>query len=364
LKLEVTKRDLFDVLSKAVKVVPSRTTMPILSHVLLSVGDGLFVSSTDIDRGLVLRCNAQVSESGEVTTPARKLVDFVATLPDDVVKLRVDGEKLRVSCGKAKASFPTLPADEFPSIEDSRVGVSLIADELSAALDHVLFCAGSDSSHPVLEGVWVQSEGKDLWLSSADGFRMARTCIRTVEDETEIDMIIPAATLSLVASLDQSGDLVFGKREHGIGLTISDGVNHLSGSVIDGQFPDVARIIPAQTATNVTVSKDLLSRAVKQALIFSRDVANIVVLDINESGVIVSGDGGESSGVSEVQAMVDGEPLEIAFNGRFLDEALRAAATDEVYLGVNQPTTPGLIKEVGGDDDWMHVLMPMHIKGR
>lgn len=370
MKLTTLQRNLNDALALACRAVSSRTMLPVLHNVLLEAeGNTLTISGTDLDRGVRVPCAARVEVDGACTVPAKRLSDLVATLPPEQVRLTLEDHRLSLECGGVRATFPTIAADEYPPMAnkaDSEIEVEGAA--LRAALDHVMFAASTDAAHPVLTGVLMEFDSGELYLAAADGFRLSRTRIPAWAKPDRL--IVPAAVLDLVRELSD-GPVRIGHRTNGnvtTGVVFDDGEMLVEGSLIDDSFPDAERIVPTEFQTRVLADREELTAAVKRVMIFARDAANIVTLEIpallGPAQMDVSGDGGESSGRSTVPMTMDGNELMIALNGRFLLDALNAVVTDEVRLSFNGPTKPVMIEEVEGDDAWVHVVMPMALERR
>jgi DNA polymerase III subunit beta len=356
----ITQNKLTEALSLAGRAVPSRTTMPILGNVLLRAHNGtLSIGATDLEKSVIATIPARDTDAEfELAVPARQFSDLVASLTDGDVRLRPGDNRLTVTCGKARATFPTMPGDEYPEMAEPDGGTTI--PQLPALLSKVAFSASSDESHPVLTGVLMERAGGKLTLAAADGFRLA---ILTVPDDGDPDRwIIPAGTCDLVARLKADAAAFSADRLRSRVAFSVPGVV-VGSQLIDGSFPQVERIIPESVKTRVAVDRAALLGAVKRAGIFARDVANIVVLDVQAgvNSVTVSAESsGSGQGETEVKADIEGPALVIAFNARFLVDALGAAETDDVVLGFNSPTTPLLLTETG-DGTWKHVIMPMHL---
>ncbi|MBN1487293.1 MAG: DNA polymerase III subunit beta [Anaerolineae bacterium] len=352
------------------RAVPSRTTMPILGNVLLATDHGqLKLAATNMELSIVHWVGARVETDGQITVPARNFIDLVNSLPPDQVSMELDTEALTLglSCGSVKASFRGISADEFPILPEPEDGggFAVEAGDLNTGLGQVTFAASTDESHPVLTGVLAEFEGETVTLAAADGFRLSLRTIPLIHPVPEpFSVIIPARALSELERILGSQEepvLISTTRPHNqVLFQFKDTV--LNSQLIDGNFPDVRRIIPQSHTTRLVVGRDELLQACKRAAIFARDVANIVRLTINPGEVIVSAASAESGqGSTGLVANVEGnEELEIAFNVRFLIDVLSALDTPQVAIEMNEPTNPGLIRGVG-DDAFLHVVMPMHL---
>lgn len=370
MKLSCLQENLAKGLSIVGRAVPSRTTMPVLTNVLLATDHGqLKLAATNADQmSIVHWVGARVETEGALTVPARNFIDLVNSLPPDQVNLEMDLATLSLAlrCGSVRALFRGISAEEFPLIpepEDGE-GLQVEAGELRKGLAQVIFAAATDESHPVLTGVKAEFEGDSLTLAAADGFRLAMRRLGLVRPvEEPFSVIIPARSLSELSRIlggQEEPVLISNTRTHNqVLFQLKDTV--LNTSLVDGNFPDVRRIIPASSRTQVVLGREEWLQANKRAAIFARDVANIVKLEIAPGEVTVSAASAESGeGSTCLEASVTGDPLVIAFNVRYLIDVLSALDTPQITLGLNEPNKPGIIKGVG-DDAFVYVVMPMQL---
>lgn len=372
MRLSCLQENLAKGLSITGRAVPSRTTMPILSNILLATDHGqLRLAATNMELSIVHWVGARVETDGELTVPARSFIDLVNSLPPDQVDLRVEESSLSLalSCGTVKASFRGISAEEFPLVPEPREddGFSVEAADLRTGLIQVTFAASADESHPVLTGVLAEFEGETMTLAAADGFRLSLRRIPLIHPiPTPFSVIVPARALSellrILGGLEEPVRVSTTHPHNQILFQMPDTV--LNSQLIDGNFPDVRRIIPSGYKTRVVLGREELLQACKRAAIFARDVANIVTISVEPGEIVVSADSAEAGqGSTRLAASVEGNDLEIAFNVRFLIDVLSALNTPQVALEMNSPTNPGVIRAVG-DDAFVHVVMPMHLGRR
>jgi DNA polymerase-3 subunit beta len=246
----------------------------------------------------------------------------------------------------------------------------LEADVFRTMIDQVVFAAATDESRPILTGVLAKFHQGGLTLAAADGFRLSVSSADVGVDLDEMtSIIIPARALSELSrvSADQEDpvELIITPARNQIlfHLTNTDLVSQL----IEGNFPDYNQIIPKGHTTRTTLSTSELLKAVKVAFLFARDAANIIRFNIvpgdelSPGQIVITGTSAEfGDNVSEVDANVEGETVEIAFNARYMIDALSVLGTPEVALETSTPSSPGVLRPVGGED-FLCVIMPMHI---
>lgn len=348
----------------AIRFVPLHASMPILKNFNLIGNGSLTIQATRLDQDISIGMLGTTDAHWSQTVPARSFADLINTLPDGAVKLQHDPKTmtLTLGCGDVHARFKGIGSEEFPIVENSAAGATIQGDLLHAAIQRVAFAASHDESHPALTGVLWRENGTTLTLAAADGFRMSLVTLPFVPfDDEQHTTIIPAQTL---ASLDRLGiENAAVTVEHGQGKMVFAAFDAvISSALIDGNYPDVERIIPAEFQTHVPINRGELLAAVKRAMIFARDMANIVVIDINDQTVTVSANSSDSGSSETTLAVEDtGAPVRIAFNGHYLIDALNAARTEDVLLSLNAENNPAVLRECDEASTWIHVMMPMHI---
>jgi DNA polymerase-3 subunit beta len=360
------------------RVVAPRSTLPVLGNVLLATEGGqLKLAATNLELTVVCWVGAKVEEEGAITLPARLLQDYVGLLSaGEPLELDLKAKKAHLSCGRFEANISGIDAEEFPAIPSVSGGISMKipAPRLKEAINQVVFAAAPDDSRPVLAGVLMTVAGGKLTLAAADGFRLAVRKVDLGDAEIpDLSMIVPAKALTEVARGLPSDDEV----EVEIAVTADQSqvlFRHQQAEVIsrliEGQFPDFQRIIPRDAKTRVTLQTADFLRATKAAQVFARDNSMIVRLNLvpAEGGdeavghvtvAATSAEIGDNSG--DVDASVEGEAMQVAFNGRYLRDALEALDAQQAFLEVTGPASPGLIRPASGPNGYIQVIMPMHV---
>ncbi len=363
------------------RAVGSRTTMPILGNVLVATdGERLRLVATNLELGITTWVPARVLEEGRASVPARLLSEFVNSLPagrDVSIDGGDRGTPLRLECERIGANVKGVDPEEFPPVAtgDDRPAVRIPAREFRSMIDQVAFCAARDESRPVLSGVNVRMEGTVLSLAAADGFRLA---IRTAELDhglpDALDVIIPARALTELSRLLSGDDdevevSVTGNRTQVLfRVRTAGGETVLVSRLLEGQFPDLQRVVPKTASTEVTVARTDLVTAIKVASIFARDSANVVRLELvpgssdglQPGNMEVSATAQEvGDNKSQVPAQVGGDETHISFSSEFLGDVLGVLKTEKVRLKLSGPLSPAVVEGVGADH-YTHVIMPMH----
>jgi DNA polymerase-3 subunit beta len=381
MKLECSQEDLAEGLGVVGRVVPSKSTLPVLSNVLLSTRDGeLQLTANNLELSVARRVPAAIAREGQITLPARLLSDYIAFLEHGQkvdLELNPKTHKVHLACGRYVANIAGIDAEDFPPIPEVSGGQSFAipAGTLKEAINGVVFAAAPDDTRPVLAGALLKMGNGSLTLAAADGFRLAVRTIDLPDGGPELQMIIPAKTLVEVARLlsDSSEEQVeINTTPNGNQVYVAFARTEITSRLIEGQFPDYQRIIPPDAKTRVKVSTTDFLRATRAAAVFARDNSNIVRLECSPpkddaefgAGSIrvksTSAEMGDNEGRLDTNGF-EGEEAQIAFNGRYLRDALEAIDTPHVSLQITGPSSPGIIKPDGETDGYIHVIMPMHV---
>jgi DNA polymerase-3 subunit beta len=362
-------------LSVVGRAVATRSTLPVLANVMLTTDNGrLKLSATDLEIGINCWIGAKVEEDGATTVPARSFIDLVNSLPSERIdmELIVRTQTLNLKCARYEANVKGIDAQEFPlipSLEEGEGQITLEAAAFRRMIEQVVLAAAADESRPILTGVLANFQGNQLTLAAADGFRLS---VRTEELPAEMEptsVIIPARALAELARVSTD--------EEGITLVITPTRKQvlfhapnvdLVSQLIEGNFPDYQQIIPKSCATRTVLNTNSFLRACRTANIFARDAANIARLQIvPDSGLapgyltIAATSAELGDNVGEIDASVEGNEIEIAFNVQYLIDVLSVMDSAQVVLETATSSSPGLIKPVG-DVDFVHVIMPMHVR--
>jgi DNA polymerase III subunit beta len=380
MKLECLQENLAEGLTVVGRVVPSKSTLPVLSNVLLSTRDGeLQLTANNLELSVAHRVPAAIAREGDITLPARLLSDYVALLDHGQkvdLELNPKTHKVHLACGRYEANVAGIDADDFPPVPAVSGGTSFSIPSglLKQAISEVVFAAAPDDTRPVLAGVLVKLGNGSITLAAADGFRLAVRTVDLPEDGPDLTMIVPAKTLTEVARLlSDSNDeqVAINTTPNGNQIYFAFGKTEITSRLIEGQFPDYNRIIPAESKTKIKLSTGDFLRATRAAAVFARDNSNIVRLECSPArddaelalgSVLVkstSAEMGDNEGT--LDATVDGDDTQIAFNGRYLRDALEAIDTPEVILQITGPSSPGIIKPASESNGYIHVIMPMHV---
>ena len=383
MKVTVLQENLARGLSTVSRAVSPRSTLPVLSNVLIASDEGrLRLSATNLELGITCWIGAKIEEEGSTTVPARTFTDLVGTLPQEQVSLNLNAstQTLNVRCGASNTDIKCIDAQEFPPmpVPDMEGAILLNVADFKDMISQVVFAASVDEARPVLMGVLVVVEKDTITMASADGFRLSvRKGTLSQPAAQPFTAIIPARALSelgrvtsasLSAGAGDGNEMISMVMPKGRGQVIFRMKEvEVVSQLIDGTFPDYQQIIPRAYKSRTILSTSALLKACKQAEIFAREGSNVARFNIKSSGELEPGSveisaQSEETGSNEtvVAATIDGVGLLIAFNVKYLREVLEVVKSPNVALETSAPNAPGVVRPVG-DDNFLHVIMPMHL---
>ncbi len=365
MKLTVGREALLKPLQAVIGVVERRQTMPILANVLLVAKDGeVAITATDLEVELVASAAIEVDTAGEVTVPARKLLDICRALPEEAsISISVSGERLLVKSGRSKFSLTTLPAAEFPTIEDINAGQSV---ELSQALmgkllEKTHFAMAQQDVRYYLNGLLLETGKKFLRAVATDGHRLSLCQVELDTAKlTEQQVIVPRkGVLELQRLMTGQGDLKVELGTNHIRIHL-DG-NRFTSKLIDGRFPEYERVIPKATENELTADRELLMGALQRTAILSNEKYRGIRLVIKSGSIVLQAHNPEQEEAEEeLEVSYTGDEIEIGFNVNYLLDALGAIESDQVTLAVVDGNSSCLLREPG-NDDCKYVVMPMRL---
>jgi DNA polymerase-3 subunit beta len=376
MKVTVLQENLARGLGIVSRAVSPRSTLPVLANIMIATDEGrLRLSATNLEMGITCWIAARIEGEGSTTVPSRTLADLVNTLPGDQVALNLDAstQTLNVRSGTSTNDIKGIDAQEFPPmpVPDMDGAVQLNVVDFKEMIHQVAFSASTDEARPVLMGVLVTVDGDKITMAAADGFRLSvRSATLSTPALQPVNIIVPARALNELARIASDGEetisMVVPKGRGQVVFRVKDA--ELVSQLIDGTFPDYQQIIPRSYKSRTLVSTASLLKACKQAEIFAREGSNVARLDIKaaqgemEPSEVEISATSEETGKNEtiVEATVDGSGVLIAFNVKYLREALEVIRTPNVALETSAANAPGVVKPVG-EDDFIHVIMPMHL---
>ena len=372
MRLSIDKLSLSRALAHVASVVERRNTIPILSNVLLSIGNNeLTLTATDLDMEIVETVPATAKGEGATTVPAHMLHDIVRKLPEGSdIALQRDGAegRLTVTSGPAQFSLQTLPADDFPalSVEDLGHAFTLPAADLKRLIDKTRFAISTEETRYYLNGIYLhaaESGGKPVLRAVAtDGHRLAQAELPLPKGAKDMPgVIVPRKTVLELARLveDADGDVRIELSQSKIRVTTARVV--LTSKLIDGTFPDYQRVIPQGNDKRMEVDNTAFAQAVDRVSTLSSDKGRAVKLTISDGKLTLSVNNPDSGSATEELTVDYGfDPLEIGFNARYLLDISGQLESGTAEFQLADPGSPTMVRD-GKDASALYVLMPMRV---
>jgi len=369
MKLQILQENFSKALGNASHFITTKAQLPVLGNILFKTNRSkLVISSTNLEISTSIAIGAKIEEEGEITVPGKIITEIVSNLPSETISLDASAEQLKISCGNFKSTIAGMNASDFPSVVQniSSKGLVLVeAEKLYEALGQVLFAASSDETRPILTGVlFVFGKSGKVTIVATDGFRLSQKKLVLDGGFEDIQkLILPKSVLNELQRLSSEEDnlgLNFKKSENQVVFEVGDTI--LSSRILEGEFPNFERIIPKNSTVTVSVDKEEMLRAVKLSSVFARESSNIVKIKISQGSLEFLAESqtlGKQN--TKIDAKVEGEDLDIAFNYRFMDEFLRAIKGEDIKMEFSNSNAPGLFLDPS-DNDFLHLIMPVKIQ--
>lgn len=364
MELSVTQENLTKALSNVGRVASSKTGLPILSNILLRTdGNRLQVAATNLEIASTQHVGAKIITPGAITIPARLVTEFVSSLPKDTVELKVVNNKLNISSGSFSSVINGVAADEFPELptidENSSINYSIASADFKAAVSQTIITSSSDSTRPVLTGVYWHSFEGFLYLAATDGYRLAER--RLVETTSEVAAIIPTTTLQEVLRTLSDDvaqvELLFDETQ----VRFRVGESEITSRLIDGNYPDYRQLIPVTSETSAALKTAEFVRITKIAGLFARESGGSVTLTADSEKKTlaihsIASELGENTSSATAEVSTDGQ---VTLNSRYLSEALGVIDGGEVEFRFSGKLAPCVLTAKVKDANYKHIIMPL-----
>lgn len=365
MKFSILQQDLLPILQSVSRSTGIRSTLPVLDNLLLSVeGNKLKVAATNLEIGVIKYVSVEGELDGEVTIPAKPLVELISGVGQSKVTLQSEGENITITSGKFKASINGISAAEFPAIPLSSGSEARFTKEVFLSSSQILFAAAVDEGRPVLTGILTDMKADSLDFVATDGFRLAHRKIDMPKGLDSFKSLIPKKTfeevLRIISEQDVD-DVSVSTAENQNQVVFSLGQTIVSSRLIEGTFPAWEKIIPQKIVGRSIVEKDQLIKAIKLAAIFAKNEANIVILTTKQGGLVLKSSAKEiGSQENEIEGEIEGEQMQIAFNTKFLLDAVSNIPTSQLMIEFSGPLSASLIKPIGVEG-LEYIVMPVRL---
>ncbi len=366
MQLSIVREELLKPLQQIIGAVERRQTMPALSNLLLQGSEqGLFITATDLEVELITNIDIELEESGDTTIPARKLLDICRALPDQAkLEISSSNERVKVSSGRSRFSLSTLPAEEFPTIDDLELDQSIVITEveLKNLIDKSAFAMAQQDVRYYLNGLLLEVDSEQIKTVATDGHRLA---ISQKAHKSDINsarqIIVPRKGVQELQRLLKQDDNQ---------ITVSLGKNHIrvnlpnlqfTSKLIDGRFPEYQCVLPEEEGNRAKMDKATLKQALSRTSILSNEKYKGIRLILDENKLTIQAHNPEhEEAEDEIEINYQGEKLEVGFNVVYLLDVLNALEADDVEIIIKDANSSALIVSTGSQES-RYVVMPMRL---
>jgi len=375
MKIRVGREVLAEAVGWVARGLPSRPSVPILAGMLVEAADGqVTVSGFDYESSAQVSVPAEVADEGRVLVSGRLLSDICKSMPRDSVDLSGEAARVQVSSGAARFVLHTLPLDEYPPLPEVPAASGIVDAEVFArAVAQVVSAAGRDDTLPVFTGIRLEIRGSTISLLATDRYRLA---VRTVpwqpgDPAVETNALVPAKLLADVAKAMSGHDITLSLGSTGAGdglIGFEGGGRHATSRLIDGEFPKVRGLIPAESAitSTVTVQTAALVEAVKRVALVAERSAPVRLTFADGTATLDAGNGEEAQASESVAVTLNGDPVVTGFNAGYLLDGLASLGAPIAHFAFTQPTKPANLTGLSSPEDTppsdaAYILMPMRL---
>lgn len=365
MKFSINQSELQNALSVVLKGVSARSTLPVLSGILIeAAADKLTLQTTDLQLSIQYSAAALVEEEGKAVVPGKLFSEIVKNLPDAAVHVQATEEQALITCDASSFSIKALNPEDFPGFPhvDIQQQIEVPFTQFSSMVRRVARVVSKDESRAVLTGVLITVEGTRLKMVATDSYRLAITETDLPEAATEeFQAVIAGTFLSEIASLPKTESPVsIALAENQIVVTCNDTV--FINRRIEGSFPNYKQLLPDTYATRAKIDVDRLVAAVKRTSLLGSASSPVRFNVSAASGTVQLSAASQDVGSAQevVSCESEGEDVEIAFNYAYVLEGLAAISSNEVYLEVQTAMKPGIFK-AAGDENYLYLVMPVRI---
>ena len=365
MKVVCARKDLYECVQTAARAVSSRTSLPILGHLLITAEeDQLRIAATDLEIGLECRVEAHVQDPGSLTAPARVLTEVLATLPEsDVILSSDESNTVNLKCATSDFTILGLPPEEFPMLPEVREEVTLTIerDTIRDSIRKTSFAISADESRAILTGVLMQITDNGLKLVATDTHRLCAQDVSVLESHGSVNAIVPGRALNELSRIvpEGEGTVEVGISPSQIMFKIDETV--LISRLIEGQFPNFEKVIPKEHTKKLIVPTEQFLQSVKRVAIVARENSNRTIVQTQEGTMVVTAESGNVGRAhEEVEVIREGDDIRMAFNAKYLLDMLNVVETEAVEMELTGDVSPAVLRPQG-QEDYTYVLMPMQV---
>lgn len=368
MKFSLPKSRLFSYLQHILQVVPTKSTLPILTNILIEALDNkIKISATDLDISITTTVESDVVKKGSACLPARILFDIIKELPESDISFEASAQRVEIKIPNGSYKIASVASEEFPKLPlvNTKKEIKISGDDLVKMVTKTTFACSDDETRPALNGVLWQTKGDKMLMVATDGHRLAKMSVENKKLKGLYDdVIIPPKVLNLIPKFaGESGDdigIIFG--ENNIIFNLGNIV--LTSRLIEGPYPNFEQVIPSENDKKLLVSKEDLLRAVRRVSILSNALTHQVKFSLKGNALTLSTTnadvGGEGKEVLECD--YKGDPLELGYNANYVSDILGKMDGDEVIFELSSSVSAGIVyTQAIPKNDFLCLVMPLRL---
>ncbi len=363
--LAVTRQNLQTALAAVSASIPSRSTLPVLSNVLLDAdGEHLLISGTDLDVSIRIRVPADISQSGAITAPGRMLQEIVRELPDEPVELRMKGRKLEINCGYSHFALNALASEEFPNFPDVTFEDAWTVSEpsLCKLIQSASFAVSTEESRPILKGVYWELGENRMTMVSTNGHRLARmsTDSSSVGERTTSFIVPPTALTQVERIFEGEGEIAVARAGNYLGFRSE--TREIYTRLIDGKYPNYEQVIPRDNEKTAVMARETIEAAVRRIAVVAKRQTHRIKLSFSHNRLHLEANTPDlGNATDEVQIDYEGDEVQIGFNAAYLIEILRNMPKGDVRISFRNAERATTIEPVDAESNYLCLIMPLRL---
>lgn len=365
MKLNILQQDLWPALQAVSRSCGVRSQLPVLGNILLQTEEGrLKLSATNLEIGVVKTVKADVVEEGEITVPAKTFVEMIGNLSTENLEISSTADQISIITPTFSSQMNGISANEFPTIPlTGKQSISIDPKILAKALPQIVFASAAEDGRPVLTGILTEIKDKKMQLVATDGYRLAHKSM-DVAETAAFKALVPRKTFEEIVRLiseEEADQVEIATSDDQNQIIFKFGGTVVSSRLIEGNFPSWEKIIPTDIKARVIIDRGEVLKAVKLASVFARSEANIVKIQNLADKLVLTSEAKElGSQKKEVDAKSEGEEIKIAFNAKFLQDALGAFSASQATLEFSGNLSAAAIKPIG-EEGLQYIIMPVNL---
>lgn len=363
MKFKCEKTKLQEVISIAQKAVTGKSAMPVLQGLLISADeDELTLIGSDIDLSIETKIKTEVIEPGKVVLDAKLFGEIIRKLPNSTIEIRtIENNSIEIICEKSKFTVVNMNVEDFPVLPSINENIIFTVEQktLKNMIRGTIFAIAQDETRPILTGVLFEVLNKKLSLVALDGYRLALRR-EDIDNENIINAVIPGKTLNeVVKILDEEGNVnITFTPNH---ILFSLGETKIISRLLEGEFIKYTSIIPEEFNLKVTAKRDdLLSCIERASLVAKEGNTNLIKLDMQEEEMIITSNSQLGNVIEKLNIILQGQPLQIAFNSKYLIDLLKIIEDDEIYMEFSSSVSPCVIRSKENNNS-TYLVLPVRL---